>query len=930
MIGTRRARRFLAPEVIQTSSMDCGPAALKSALEGFGFDVSYRKLREACQTDVDGTSIDALEELATSFGLEAEQVLLPRDHLFLPEAHALPAIAVTVRQDGTTHFVVLWRALGGHVQIMDPASGRHWLTRRELEQRLMLARHDVPASDFRSHAAAAEFSGALRRRLRRLISNASAERLLELAGVDASFRSFATLDAATRALESLVAARALPSRADRVRLMERWLAPSSGLPSDQLQLADGYWYASAARARDDLERRETLTLSGVLLIRMRRRGGERTLLDQGSRESDAEPDHARRSAAELVPEAPLEFQRRKEAALPQFLRILHEEGRLGPLLLAAAGAVVAVAGVFEAFLLSGLPEVEQYLSESSHRFAAALAVLGFMLLVTIADIPLTYRALRLGSRLETRLRVAVMHKLPRLPDRYFRSRPVSDMAERAHMIQLVRVLPLFALSLLRLCCSWLSTALGMVWLDPDGARRIGLAALACTLVPLLAQRRLIEKDARVRALSGALSRCYFDALCGLGAIRAHAGERNINADHEEQLSAWKGAALSWAKAVTLLELLVAVTSTTVSGWLFLRYFEHSPEPGGTLLFLYWAVSFPSYGKELATFAQQLPAFSNVVSRLIEPLGAIEAPKSEPRADSREPLAAPSVEFRAVTLQASGHTLLEDIDLRIEPGEHVAIVGESGAGKSSLLSLLLGFQRASQGDVLIDEEVLSEAAFPSHRRNLVWLDPSVALWNRSLLSNLTYGSDEAALDFSAVLHDAELRQPIGNLPQGLQAALGEGGGFMSGGEGQRVRFGRALLRPRSRLVLLDEPFRGLDREQRRSFLACARRRWQRSTMLCVTHDLRETLEFERVLVIARGKIIEDGAPRELVKDPTSTYSSMLGAERDLFSDLRSAGGWRRIRIEEGRLCETRPTRSERALIRPAPGELTPGQEIGAAE
>ena len=85
---------WLAPEVVQTSAMDCGPASLKCLLEGFGVRVSYGRLREACQTDVDGTSIDTLEEVAKQLGLDAEQMMLPHDHLLLPEAAALPALAV--------------------------------------------------------------------------------------------------------------------------------------------------------------------------------------------------------------------------------------------------------------------------------------------------------------------------------------------------------------------------------------------------------------------------------------------------------------------------------------------------------------------------------------------------------------------------------------------------------------------------------------------------------------------------------------------------------------------------------------------------------------------------------------------------------------------------------------------------------------------
>ena len=125
-----RGHRLIVPEVVQTSAMDCGPASLKCLLEGFGISVSYGRLREACQTDVDGTSIDTMEEVAVQLGLEAEQVMLPVDHLLLPEARALPAIVVVRQPNGLTHFVIVWSRHGHFVQVMDPAIGRRWLTGR--------------------------------------------------------------------------------------------------------------------------------------------------------------------------------------------------------------------------------------------------------------------------------------------------------------------------------------------------------------------------------------------------------------------------------------------------------------------------------------------------------------------------------------------------------------------------------------------------------------------------------------------------------------------------------------------------------------------------------------------------------------------------------------------------------------------------------
>src|SRR5215813_4986131 len=104
--------------------MDCGPACLSSLLAGHGVRASYERLREACQTDVDGTSIDTIEEAAIQLGLDATQNLVPVDHVLLDDAGVLPAIAVTRQPDGGNHFVVMWSQLAGRVQVMDPAVGR--------------------------------------------------------------------------------------------------------------------------------------------------------------------------------------------------------------------------------------------------------------------------------------------------------------------------------------------------------------------------------------------------------------------------------------------------------------------------------------------------------------------------------------------------------------------------------------------------------------------------------------------------------------------------------------------------------------------------------------------------------------------------------------------------------------------------------------
>jgi ABC-type transport system involved in cytochrome bd biosynthesis fused ATPase/permease subunit len=252
------------------------------------------------------------------------------------------------------------------------------------------------------------------------------------------------------------------------------------------------------------------------------------------------------------------------------------------------------------------------------------------------------------------------------------------------------------------------------------------------------------------------------------------------------------------------------------------------------------------------------------------------------------------------VRAGGHTILENVQLAIASGSHVAIVGPSGAGKSSLVGLLLGWYSASSGRVLADCAPI-DGRIEQMRREIAWVDPAVHLWNRSFYENLRYGaSSDSTLRMGEVIEAADLRRVLEKLPDGFETPLGEGGALVSGGEGQRVRLGRAMLRPDARLVILDEPFRGLERDQRRELLARARKLWRQATILCITHDVSETTAFDRVLVIEGGRLVEDGFPSELTARPESRYCAMLCAEQAVQWDLWSSAGWRHLRLQDGKI------------------------------
>jgi ATP-binding cassette subfamily B protein len=284
----------------------------------------------------------------------------------------------------------------------------------------------------------------------------------------------------------------------------------------------------------------------------------------------------------------------------------------------------------------------------------------------------------------------------------------------------------------------------------------------------------------------------------------------------------------------------------------------------------------------------------------------------------------ALRLESVGVVAAGRPVLQDVDLELAPGEHVAVVGASGSGKSTLMSLLLGLQHPTSGRVLVDGEALDRAR--SHRLwpSTAWVDPQVRVWNRPLHDNVSGGRAGSAVHealAAAELDDVARR--VGDLP------LGDDGGLLSGGEAQRVRLARALAQQHVRLVVLDEALRGLDRTQRTRLLDRARRHWSNATLLCATHDLRDAAGFDRVLVIAEGRVVEDGDPTALAADTGSRFRALLDAEEALHADLDSSAGWRRLHVAQGRVRELTTHEALRvdAPARPEPRSASASRPAG---
>lgn len=912
--------RFLVPEVVQTSAMDCGPASLKCLLEGFGIPVSYGRLREACQTDVDGTSIDTMEEIALQLGLDAEQIMLPCDYVLLPEARALPAIAVITLPNGNTHFVVAWRCHRGFVQVMDPATGRRWPTKRSFLSELYQHTRRVSAADWREWAGSSEFLQPLHRRLAGLgLHGLEIDRLLADAASDKSWRSFASLHAAANLANLMIVSRALRRGHEAGRLLaalfERSLREADGTPAT---VPDVHWSVRPVAEVNGGE--EQLLLRGAVLVRALGRRPEASQSSLPKAESQGPISDELLDAMDESVVAPAR-------SLFAFLRA---DGLLNPITLVNALLMAAGGVIFEAVLLREILDLGLDLKLVDQRIIAIAAIATFLGAILVLDLAIAGGVLRLGRHLELRLRIAFLRKIPRLGERYFHSRLTSDMAERSHSLHNLRLLPEDGEQFLRSTLELLLTAVGITVLDPASGPFAFIAAASAILIPASAQPLLAERDLRVRSHVGALGRFYLDAMSGLVAIRAHGAEPALGRLHRNLVTEWRRARFSLLRAILGVEGLQALIGFGLAGWLLLNHLSRTGDAGGGLLLVYWALNLPLLGQEIALAARLYPYHRSVTLRLLEPLGApeensdhaaaIDSPSlsrpehktlQAPLSLSSDPSIGMAIRMENVTIRAGGHPILEAINLEIEAGSHVALVGPSGAGKSTLVGILLGWTRPVIGEVYVDGVPLRTEQLADLRRHIAWVDPTVQLWNRSLLDNLAYGSPDAGrLNVGDAINDANLRDVLKGLPEGLQTTLGENGALVSGGEGQRVRLGRAMLRPAVRLAILDEPFRGLDRTVRRELLAQTRRIWRSITLLCITHDISDTLAFDRVLVVEQGHVVEQGCPAQLAQLKNSRHRAMLDAEASTRDAIWASSTWRRLRLDQGRLREHSPGENRR--------------------
>lgn len=225
----------------------------------------------------------------------------------------------------------------------------------------------------------------------------------------------------------------------------------------------------------------------------------------------------------------------------------------------------------------------------------------------------------------------------------------------------------------------------------------------------------------------------------------------------------------------------------------------------------------------------------------------------------------NIEYRNVSFAyASGKPVLKDINLHIEHGQSVALVGRSGSGKTTLVNLLPKFYELTEGDILIDGHSIRDIRLDSLRSHIALVSQHVTLFNDTIAHNIAYGALESATqaDIERAARAAHALEFIEQLPEGFNTLVGENGILLSGGQRQRLAIARAILKD-APILILDEATSALDNESERLIQAALDEVMRDRTTLVIAHRLSTIERVDRIVVLENGRIVETGTHAELL-------------------------------------------------------------------
>ena len=523
---------------------------------------------------------------------------------------------------------------------------------------------------------------------------------------------------------------------------------------------------------------------------------------------------------------------------------------------------LAVRRVVDGFASDNASLLDQY-------FGGALILAIFLALGTGARY---YLVTRLGERVVSDIRKSLFDKVMGMSPAFFERIMTGEVLSRL-TTDTTLILSVIGSSVSIALRNLLIFMGGMVLLLLTSAKLTGLVLLIVpgVVIPIIVLgRRLRVLSRENQDLIAASSGNASEALLSVQTVQAFTHETPTRAafakvTEDAYLSAQRR--IGTRAVMTVIVIFLIFTGVVGVLWIGARDVRAGVmSPGELVQFLIYSVMVAGAVGALSEIWGELQRAAGATERLVELLVAVDSVN-----DPAQPLALPrpvkgAIAFEGVTFRYPARpdtSALDGVDLVVQPGETVALVGPSGAGKTTILQLLQRFYDPQQGRITLDGLALTDLARDDFRRAIALVPQDPVIFGASARENIRFGRPEATdAEIEAAAKAAAAHDFLKALPQGYDTFVGERGVMLSGGQKQRIAIARAILRD-APVLLLDEATSALDAESERAVQAAVDELSRDRTTLVVAHRLATVKKADRIVVFDQGRIVATGTHEELV-------------------------------------------------------------------
>ena len=419
---------------------------------------------------------------------------------------------------------------------------------------------------------------------------------------------------------------------------------------------------------------------------------------------------------------------------------------------------------------------------------------------------------------------------------------------------------------------------------PPCIATVAAIALISTVSPLMAGGLIVVAGAMVIAMfhlaaagkplhddfankAAAVDGEMVDVINNMPLVRAFCGLRfehdRFDATVNQELTS-RGRSLRYLEKLRITHAAITVALTIgLLAWAVVLWQRGSATTGDVVLVCTLGLSILSATRDLAValvdVTQHVARLTEAIATLLLPHELRDHPEAEPLVKAGAAIVFDKVSFR----YPGGLQVFDKFSLRLNAGQRVGLVGQSGGGKSTLFVLLQRFYDVNQGHISIDGQNISRVTQESLRAAISVVPQDISLFHRSIMENIRYGRPDATDDEVLRAAIAARCDFVETLPEGLATQVGDRGVKLSGGQRQRIAIARAFLKD-APILLLDEATAALDSESEEAIRESLARLMRGRTVIAIAHRLATLRNFDRVVMLQGGRIIEDGPPDRLMQ------------------------------------------------------------------